>query len=43
MSNYAAPTQLVEDVPYRDLGEMRGEVGEFGAAGAAGGAAGVFG
>jgi hypothetical protein len=24
MSNYAAPPQLVEDVPYRDLAEMHG-------------------
>ena len=24
MSNYAAPPQLVEDVPYRDLEEMKG-------------------
>ena len=24
MSNYAAPPQLVEDVPYRDMGEMHG-------------------
>ena len=22
MSNYAVPPQLIEDVPYRDLGEM---------------------